>query len=127
MRKNRKRPMRKNPGILADQIMRREAVRRMTVDDGMSARDIAAFLGVTVRMVQRDREILRLSKPKPSPMTADEIAKARELIEDGCSLTEVAATLNRSSSTIGKYCKGLSKLNSDPLLSCRSLIARLGL
>ena len=115
-----------SPDIQEHQAERRNMVRRMTLD-GMSALEIAAYLGCDKRTVYRDRQALKLSKPKPRHLTPDEIRRARELTEDGCPLHEVAETLNRSWSAVEKYCRGLSQLRSDPLRTCRKLMKELDL
>lgn len=77
-----------------------------TLDDaGHTTRHIAAELGVTTRTVQRWRETTgrkRRLDPRPT-RPASEHEQARRLLEDGCSITEVARTVGVTWVTIRKW------------------------
>lgn len=109
-----------------NQIERRKMVARLT-SDGMTGVQIADYLSVDRRTVYRDRNRLGLSRPASKPLSADELARAKELAADGCPLNEIAETLNRSPSTIERYCRGMLYLRSDPLRRYRQLMKQLGL
>ena len=84
---------------------RRDRVMELT-RDGRSARDIAEILGITERSVLRHRRAAGLSREPGTPMTADELRRAEALLNDGCSLQEVARTLGRSARTIKRRFPG---------------------
>lgn len=67
---------------------------------GWSASRIAARLHICTRTVVRYRRATGCSQPSPHRMTADEIAAAGKLLDDGCSYEEVARTLGVSWSSI---------------------------
>lgn len=90
------------PGTVDD---RRSGVIAMT-RLGMSAAEIAVLLGVTDRTVQRDRAATGLSRPPAPPLTDAELARARALIDDGCSHTEVARTLGVHQTTVSSHFPG---------------------
>jgi IS30 family transposase len=61
---------------------------------------IARMLGVCERTVTRDRVEMKVARPAPRKFTSDDHARAEALIADGCSLREVARTMDRSVSVI---------------------------
>lgn len=85
---------------------RRERVVELT-RQGHSASQIAAFLHVSKRSVQRIRTEMGVAQPQHGPaMTEDELRTAAELINDGCSYSEVARTLGRNPHTIRRHFPG---------------------
>lgn len=70
-------------------------------------RQIAAKLGVTKRTVSRDRLAIGISHPRNRPWTAQDQSRAKQLLADGCSLADVAATLGRNPSTVHGRFKGM--------------------
>lgn len=76
---------------------------------GISASDIAACLRITKRTVTRDRRAAGCNVSGPGiPLTEAEIARAAELLADGCSYHEVARTLGRGPKAIKHRFPGLS-------------------
>lgn len=75
-------------------------------EDGLTAEAIAAELGVTARTVQRARVRRGVAKPAARRMTAEDLRRARELLDDGASLGEVSRTIGRDLHTIGKHFPG---------------------
>jgi predicted ArsR family transcriptional regulator len=74
---------------------RQEAVRAMT-KDGMTAKDIAAHLGISTRQVVRHRVASGVAKPAAPRITEEQTAIAAALLDDGCSLAEAARTVGAS-------------------------------
>lgn len=80
-----------------------ERVRELTVK-GWSIRAIAEELAIPVRRVQRARVRTGVARPPNGvPMTEEDKARARELLEEGAPLAEVARTLGRSHSTMQRH------------------------
>lgn len=98
---------------------------------GESAALIASRLGCTPRTVVRIRAALGIAKPAPhsSWMTPDEVERARALLDDGASCTEVARTLGRDSTTILKRFPQYrwTKTEAAQLGALMSAAARMGL
>jgi DNA-binding NarL/FixJ family response regulator len=69
---------------------------------GYPAHLIAERLGICRAVVHRVRRRLGIASPYHPPLTEEEIAMADQLLSDGCSYTEVAATLGRSRHAIAK-------------------------
>lgn len=84
---------------------RREMIARLT-REGRSATEIAARLRISVRTVYRYRQITGASRNRCSPMSEDELAIARMLLEDGASYGEVGRTLGRRGFTISRRFPG---------------------
>jgi len=82
-----------------------ELVAKLT-RQGWSAQQIADHLNVTTRTVTRSRKRSGVDKPPPQWMTAEEIARAEQMLDDGASLTEVARTLDRHPVSIWKRFPG---------------------
>jgi len=84
-----------------------ERVKALTAE-GKSAREIAALVHTTHRTVVRYRERLKISQPHQGHhrMTEDDLARALEMFDDGCSATEIARTLGFAPSTIIKHFPG---------------------
>ncbi|UQE74223.1 sigma-70 region 4 domain-containing protein [Gordonia sp. PP30] len=74
---------------------RAAAVARMT-RAGMSSAEIAARLGCTVRTVQRCRAGSGVAEPPPMPYGPEIRKQSLDMLRDGCSYREVAATLGCS-------------------------------
>ena len=97
---------RKRSGV---HILRRtiddEAVAELT-NRGFTAKQIAEKLHFSQRAVERARA--RNSGPKSCAprLTADELARAGRLLDDGASLTEVARTIGRSQPAIRHHFPG---------------------
>ena len=87
------------------QAWRREQVRIQT-RDGRSAADIAVALRVTERTVQRDRGALGIAQPTHERISAEKLARAEELLDDGCSYKEAARTVGISTWAITHYFPG---------------------
>lgn len=76
---------------------------------GYTAPQIAAIVGVTERTVQRVRGRRGVAKPFcGNPLTADEIRRAADMLDDGASYGEVARTLGRNVATLRKHLRGRS-------------------
>lgn len=85
---------------------RREHVAELT-RNGYSTNQIAVIVGTTPRTVVRLRAAAGVSKPSAGPpMTDAEIARAKALLDDGCSYREVARTLGRAEGTIARRFPG---------------------
>lgn len=65
--------------------------------DGHTAAAIAAALRISTRTVHRSRRRAGIARPAAVPLSAAELARAAELLDDGCSYGEVARSLGRSS------------------------------
>lgn len=84
---------------------RREQVAQMT-RDGVHAHEIAKVLGVAERTVVRDRRATGTAKPPPRPLTPQQLALARQLLDDGCSYAEAARTVGASTTAIAAHFPG---------------------
>lgn len=78
---------------------RYRAIRNMT-QQGRTAAEISTALHITPRSVQRARRKLGLTKPAPPRLTPEEIALAKQLLDDGASIAEAAATIGRSTHSL---------------------------
>lgn len=76
---------------------RREKV-RLLIRDGRSAKEIAAIIGVTERTVERDKRALGLPRTIAPEFTwtAKAYWLARNLVENGCPVNEIARTIGSS-------------------------------
>jgi IS30 family transposase len=87
-------------------IRRRKMVAEMS-RDGWSPTRMAQHLEVSKRTISRDLSKLRGSRRIKAPcFSDDEYHWAETLLEDGCSLEDVARTLHRAPCTIIKRFKG---------------------
>lgn len=86
-------------------VERRERVVELT-RLGHSASEISVRLGITKRQVARIRTAEGIAQAKAAPLTADEIRIAAELLDDGCSYSEVARTVGRSPRAISGHFPG---------------------
>jgi DNA-binding CsgD family transcriptional regulator len=90
----------------------RERKRRVVelTRQGLSAQVIADMLGVNERTVVRDRvdEGVAQLWCGRNAMTAEELERAEELLDDGCSMAEVARTLGRHDMTLRHHFPGRS-------------------
>ncbi len=84
---------------------RAETVARMT-RLGYTAPQIGHHLGVTERTVQRYRVITGTTQPPQRPFTEEELALARNLLEDGASYGEVARTVGHDRSSVRRRLPG---------------------
>jgi hypothetical protein len=73
---------------------------------GLSARQIAEQLGVNVRTVGRHRVDVGIAQPPQRPLTAREILRAKELLDDGAPYDEAARTIGRSSAALRDHLPG---------------------
>lgn len=89
----------------ADITHRRRMVAQLDVA-GHSASSIALMLNVCRKTIERDRAELKLSPPKAPLITAEELARAQQLLEEGCNYAEVGRTLKRSSHTLRRHLPG---------------------
>ena len=71
----------------------REAEVACLTRQGLSARQIAARLGVSMRTVARYRTSAGVAKPKPPLITEEQWATVQRLLDDGCSAEEAARTI----------------------------------
>lgn len=68
---------------------------------GLSASQISVRVGITERSVQRHRAAAGIAKRQwADRLTPAELARADELLSDGCSFAEVGRTLGRDTRTI---------------------------
>jgi len=73
---------------------------------GQSAPQIADDLGCCARTVHRARVRLNIGKPSATPVTAEQIEKMRQLLDDGASRCETARTLGVSPKTVNRHFPG---------------------
>lgn len=74
---------------------------------GYSATQIADIIGITRRSVTRIRSDAGIAQQiDVVPLTEDERRSAAALLDDGCSISEVARTLGRCDTTIHKHFPG---------------------
>ena len=73
---------------------------------GLPASVIAERLGVTIRTVVRYRKKTGCSRPRRPRMTADDIAAASRMLDDGCSYHEVGLTLGFAGPAIARHFPG---------------------
>lgn len=73
--------------------------------EGCSAAVIADRLGVTPRTVQRHRVRLGVAQTTTykGPVTEEWKAKAKAMVDDGCSISEVARTLGSTHDTVKRH------------------------
>lgn len=75
--------------------------------EGCSARQIAEQLGCTSRSVVRIRQLNGIVvRPHAAKFSDDEKRRAAAMLDDGCSIYEVARTLGRDKSTIRAHFPG---------------------
>lgn len=107
-----------------------QAYRRRRVDEltaaGKSPAFIARELGITERSVSRHKRRLQISGPAAVPLTPEEHAKIRALLEDGCPYSEIARTLGRNVGTIQRHYPNQSKWEPIGLYHMKMAV-RLGL
>lgn len=93
-------------GLTREQLAERnERIARMT-QQGMSAKQIGIELRITARTVVRVRRAQGVALPAPKPLTAEEIRRANELLDDGYSLNEVARTIGRCIDSVRHHFPG---------------------
>ncbi|QFG08913.1 helix-turn-helix DNA binding protein [Mycobacterium phage MalagasyRose] len=73
---------------------------------GQSHSEVAEIVGCTKRTVARVRQRAGLSHPPAPRITAAELARMHELLDDGASYAEVAATVGRSPVAVRRCCPG---------------------
>lgn len=82
-----------------------ERVRQLT-SVGRSAADIAAALRISERTVVRYRRRVGIAKPVVEHMTVEQLARAEQLLDDGCSAAETARSVGVAPSTIRRRFPG---------------------
>ena len=87
-----------------DQNLREERVETIRVRTlaGESAEEIAVRLGISSRTVTRHRSRLGIARAVPPRLTDEQLQRAQSLIEDGCSIAEVARTVGCSHFAISR-------------------------
>lgn len=88
---------------------RHRAVVRQRTEQGFSATQIAQELNITRRSVFRHRQAAGISHSPGRPITPEEDARIREMLEDGVSIPEIGRTINRSRDYLWRKYRGLSK------------------
>lgn len=68
---------------------------------------IAEVVGVHPHTVSRIRKRAGVAQPKRPNLTADQLRRARVMLEDGCSLTEVGRTLGVTPQALGRRFPGM--------------------
>lgn len=105
----------------------REAIRNL-VEQGLSSKEIASVLNMGERQVQRLRADMGISLQQPHYVFTDEQKRQIELwLEDEVPLAEIARTLGVSVKALQARYKGRGAGPEGNLLSCRKLMAELGL
>lgn len=95
--------------------------------DGRSIPDIAARVGISTRLVEC-RLIdngLRTAAPSKARMTAEEIEKARRMLDDGQSYYAVGEVLGRAQQTIERNVPGYAKLTPSEAGERAALVRQL--
>lgn len=69
---------------------------------GRNIPDIAATLGITRRTVSRHRKKAGIAGPPNTPLTDQQLALAKHLLDDGAPATEAARTIGCAPRTIGR-------------------------
>ena len=105
-----------------------ERVEQLTLR-GLSLTRIAEIMGCSERAVSRARKRIGVAQPIPRWMTAEEIALAERMLDDGASLTEVARTLDRHPTALWKRFpgRGWTSEQTGQYNALRNLEARLEL
>jgi transposase len=73
---------------------------------GLTVREAAARVGVGISAVTQARREAGLAKPRPPRMSAEELARAKAMLDDGASYAEVARTLGRGRMAIARRFPG---------------------
>jgi methylphosphotriester-DNA--protein-cysteine methyltransferase len=73
---------------------------------GVVAEDIAARLKISKRSVLRYRRRAGVAQPPPVPLTAEQLARAEHLLDDGCSVAETARTIGCSDRSVVRHFPG---------------------
>lgn len=94
-----------SPAQLDEIQDRRETVAALT-RQGYTADQIANILRVSGRTVQRYRVITGTSQPAPRPFTDEELALARNLLEEGAGYGEVSRTIGHDRSAVRRRLPG---------------------
>jgi len=90
-----------------ERIAERQARVAELTRQGLSAPQIAEIVGITERTVVRDRSAVGCAQPYVSnPLSEEQRCRAEELLNDGCSIAEVARTIGRSPSAVKRAFPG---------------------
>lgn len=93
---------------------------------GYSIPQIAECLGISEATVTNHRRRAGVSQPRVAapPMSDTELARCKQLLEDGCSYTEVGRTIGRSDRTIAKHFPGHG-YNQQQIAEYRKIVKQL--
>ena len=95
-----------NGGYITERTTdRREQVTAMT-RQGMTADQIGAALGIAPRNVVRHRVAAGIAQPASVRVTDAQWQTAERMLQDGCSLAEIARTIGADSKTIATHFPG---------------------
>ena len=95
-----------NGGYITERTTdRREQVTAMT-RRGMNATQIGEALGITARTVLRHRVAAGIAQPASVRVTDKQWQTAERMLQDGCSLAEIARTIGADSKTIATHFPG---------------------
>ena len=95
-----------NGGYITERTTeRREQVTIMT-SRGMNATQIGEALGITARTVARHRVVAGVAQPASVRVTDAQWQTAERMLQDGCSLAEIARTIGADSKTIATHFPG---------------------
>lgn len=87
----------------------------------VTARAVARHYGVTTRTIQRWRGAVGVARPGWVHMTADELARAKAMLDDGCPYSEVAETIGRTAHQMRRRFPGYTgQTNSQELHRLRA-------
>jgi IS30 family transposase len=88
-----------------DRRHRRDRVVELT-RKGFMVTEISALLGVAERTVTRDRVARGCAEPRWIAVTGRELLRAKEMLDDGASYSEVGRTLGRAPQSISRHLPG---------------------
>ena len=95
-----------NGGYITERTTdRREQVVTMT-RRGMTADQIAETLSITARTVLRHRVAAGIAQPAPARVTDAQWQTAERMLDDGCSLAEIARTIGANPTTVAAHYPG---------------------
>lgn len=104
----------------------RETIRQL-VEQGVSSDVIAAQLNTSVRQVQRLRQDIGISGQQRIIFTPEQKRQIELWLEDEVPLAEIARSLGVDKKVIQHRYRGRGAGKEGNLLSCRKLMAELGL
>lgn len=98
--------MKSLPDITREAVRRREDMIVALSREGCRVAEIAALLGITERTVTRARSRRGIARPSYPQLTDDEIARAKQLLDDGASVAEAARSIGRTDHAIHRALPG---------------------